>query len=179
MLLGSFGIGGCFGFGSFLLGNLLFCRFVGHSWNDPNLEFAFDLLTQMNLDRVESQFLEWTFETNLIWSDGDVVLLESLDDIVSTNRAVEMTFVVGVGFDRDALVSELFGQLGEDRQDVDFESRASEHGAFRPWLVVIGCQGSQTLWNEIVQRVATFDGDDFTLLAEVIDGLISSNSTFE
>ena len=71
--------------------------------HDPDFQFGFDFLTEVDVDRVKAEFLERTFETHLVGRDRDFVLLEGRHDFGATDRTVQMAFVVGVGLDRDAL----------------------------------------------------------------------------
>ena len=54
--------------------------FVGDRRHDPDLEFAFDLLAQVDQHGVQAQFLERTLEPDLVGGDGDLVALQGGDD---------------------------------------------------------------------------------------------------
>lgn len=41
-------------------------------WNNPDLQLSFDLLMQVNVDSVESEFLENAFQANLLGSQLNV-----------------------------------------------------------------------------------------------------------
>lgn len=149
---------------------LLFRR-IADRWDDPHLEFAFDVLAEMDLDRVEAEFLEGTLEANLIRGDRDVVLLERLDDFARPDRAVQVAFVVGVGFDRNALLVELFGQLAQSGEALVLDLQKFGFVLFDHPLVMVTRQRGEPLRQQVVGRIPAFDGDDFALLAQVIDRL--------
>lgn len=83
---------------------------VGSRRNDPYLEVGFDLLMQMYFDGVESQFSEWTFEPNLIGRQREVRLLQRRHNLWSADAAIEVTFVVGIRFDSNTLLTQRIGQ---------------------------------------------------------------------
>ncbi len=99
------------------------------------------------------------------------MLLERLDDFRCADRAVQVAFVVGVGFDRDALLVELFGQLAQPGESLVLDLLELGLVLFDHPLVVVASQGGEALRQQVVGRVTALDGDDFALLAQVIDRL--------
>ena len=82
-----------------------------------------------------------------------------------------MAFVVGVGFDRDALRRDAFGQLPQAGQPFVLNLQQLGLVLFDHPLVMVGGDRGQALRQQIVHRVAALHLDDFALLAEVIDRL--------
>ena len=77
-------------------------------WHDPNFQFCFDILVELDLTGVKTKFLQDAFEANLIRCQVNVVLLQRSNNLRSTNTAVEVSFFVGVGFDGNAGIAVAF-----------------------------------------------------------------------
>ncbi len=168
--LGRFGFG--LRFRLFAFFRLGFARFAfADGRHDPNLQLRFDFLAQMHLDGVQAQFLERAFQPHLVGRDGDVVLLQGLDDFRRADRAVQMPFVVGVGFDRHALRGNAIGQLPQAGQPFVLNLQQLGFVLFDHPLVMIGGDGGQALRQQIIHGVAALHFDDFALLAQVVDRL--------
>jgi hypothetical protein len=82
-----------------------------------------------------------------------------------------MTFVVGIGLDRDRLFAELLGHLPQTRQPLVLNGLQTGAVLFDHSLVVLGGDSRQSLRQQIVHRIAAANGYYFTLLAEMIDRL--------
>jgi hypothetical protein len=111
------------------------------------------------------------FEPHLVGRDVEAGGLERGGDLAGGHAAVEVAFLVGVGFDRDALLGDGIGDLPQRGQAglLDFQQAGAvllDH----PLVVVVG-NGRQTLRQQVIEGVAALDGDDIPLLAEVIDRL--------
>ena len=65
---------------------------------------------KLDFNRVQAQFLEDTFELDLIRCDVEILLLKCRNDFRGTHRAIQMTFVIGIGFDSNALLAERIGE---------------------------------------------------------------------
>ena len=81
-------------------------------WHDPNFQFCFDILVELDLtgvckDQVPSGRLR---------GESDPVSGECLqrsNNLRSTNTAVEVSFFVGVGFDGNALLGNVLGEIAQ------------------------------------------------------------------
>ena len=144
---------------------------VRHGRNDPNLQFGFDLLAQMDRHRVQAQFLQRALEPDLIGGDREFVLLQRLDDFRRSDRAVQMAFVVSVRLDGDALASQFVGECAEAGQPLVLNRLQLRSMLFHHPLVMIGGDRGQTLRKQVVHRVAALHFDHVSLVAQVIDRL--------
>ena len=86
-------------------------RFLGMGRDDPELDFALDVLGQVDLDRVEAQLLERPFDPDVLGLDREALVPKGLGDLIGVDRAVEMSLGVGVGLDRERALGDLGGQV--------------------------------------------------------------------
>ena len=65
---------------------------------------------QMHLDRVKPQFFQRTLESDLVLSEREARRLQTINDLLWTHTTVEVTFIVGIRFDRNRLLAQFVGQ---------------------------------------------------------------------
>ena len=75
------------------------------------LTLASTSLCRWTLTGVQPEFLQRALQTNLVLSQCESGRLESVDDLVGTDAAVQVAFVVGIGFDRDRLLAQFVRQV--------------------------------------------------------------------
>ena len=69
--------------------------------DNPQLDFALDVLRKMDPDRVEPELLERAFDTDILGLDGESLGFQGVGDLVGIDRAVQMPLGIGVCFDRE------------------------------------------------------------------------------
>ncbi len=123
---------------------------------------------QLHLNGIQTEFLENAIEFDLFAREGKAVGFESVDDLVGSNAAVQMSFVVGVGFDIDRLFADLVGQRSQRLNALLFDFL--KFGAMlldHPLVVIVG-DDRESFGEEVVVGVAGLDFDDITRLAKVL-----------
>ena len=80
-----------------------------------------------------------------------------------------MTFVVGVGFDRDRLLAQLVGQIAIALELLELHRTQFFSVLFDHPFVVVGRDRRHALRQQVVASEAGLDFDDIALLAEVFD----------
>ena len=108
-------------------------------------------VAEVNGDGVEAEFLERALQPHLVGGDVEIVALQGVGHFRRADRAVQMPFVVGVGFDRDALPRQVDGQRLQAGQaglldGVQLGPMLLDHP-----LVVVGGDGGQSLRQQVVE----------------------------
>lgn len=124
---------------------------------------------QVNFDRVQTEFLEESIKPDLVLSQMHTCGLERIDDFVRSNAAVQVTFVVGVGFDRDRLLGQFVGLVLVALEFLNFDFAKFFAVFLDHPLMVVGGDGGKPLRQQEIHRKARFDFDQITLFAEVLD----------
>ena len=70
----------------------------------------FDFLVQVDLDRVQAQFLVRSFEPDLVVRQMEIVMPQGGHNFLGPDAAVQVPFIVGIGLDRPALLGQCVGQ---------------------------------------------------------------------
>ena len=81
------------------------------SWDDPEFDFAVDVLGQIDLDRVQPQFLERTLDPDILRIDLEAFAAQGRRDLIDVDRAVKVSFGVGIGLDRQRALGDLGSQV--------------------------------------------------------------------
>lgn len=141
---------------------------VSRGGHNPDFHIAFDFLVQVNLDRVQAKFLEWTLQANLIVSDRDIDGLECSYNLRCTDTTVQVAFVVGVGFDRDRLLRDFVGESLQAAQALLFDFfqlglMLVDHA----FVVIIG-DDRKALGEQVVVRKPRLDFDHVALPTEMV-----------
>ena len=141
---------------------------VSRGGHNPDFHVAFDFLVQVNLDRVQAKFLEWTLQAHLIVSDCDIDGLERSYNLRRTDTTVQVAFVVGVGFDSDRLLSDFVGESLQAAQALLFDLfqlglMLVDHA----FVVIIG-DDRKALGEQVVVRKPRLDFDHVALATEMV-----------
>jgi hypothetical protein len=81
----------------------------------------------LDLDGVESKFLEHPFQFDLVSRDGVTIGFESRHDFGGSNATIKVTFVVRIGFDVDRLLGDLIGKTASgDTSQPDASAREAD-----------------------------------------------------
>ena len=125
----------------------------------------------MDFDGVEAEFPQRPLETDLICGDREFCLLQRSCDFGRSDTTVEMSFVVRIGYDRNALLRDRICQLAEICQPRFFDRLQPSLVLFHHAAMVVGGQSGEPLWEQVILGKARFDLDDFALLSQVIHRL--------
>lgn len=126
---------------------------------------------ELYLDGVESKFLEYPIELDLIWSDRNAVGLECSNDFSSAYATVEVTFFIGVGLDVDRLLTNLIGQSTEGNQAILLNGNELLFVLLDHPLVMVIRDDRETFWQKVVVGMAWFDLDDLSSFAQMLNVL--------
>ena len=145
-------------------GSFAFCP---HRRNDPDLDAGIDFAVEVDFDGVQSQLLERTFQADLVFREMNVDGLQRVHDLVRTNAAVQVAFVVGVGFDGDRLLGQGVGLLLIALQFLKLDFTQLLTVLIDHSLVVVGRDGREALWKQVIEGKASLDLNEFTLASQV------------
>ena len=123
------------------------------SRDNPEFHLAIDVGGQVHLDRIEAEFLERPFDPDVVGLEGEALAPECFGDLVGRDRAVKMTFCVGVGLDRHRSLSDLGSQVQQVGAACFFEILQTLAMFLNHPQVVLGGEGCQPLRNEIIARI--------------------------
>ena len=92
---------------------------------------------------VQAEFLQRALQPDLVGGDVEVVAFQGVGHFHGADRAVEMAFVVGVGFDGDALPAQLGGEGLQAGQAGLLDGLQLRPMLLHHPLVVLGGDGGQ------------------------------------
>jgi hypothetical protein len=79
--------------------------------NNPDLDFALDLIVEAEFNGVHPEFLDGAFKTHVFGFDWMSGCLQSFADVTSDDRTVEVVVLGGVRFDGGAVFADSIGDL--------------------------------------------------------------------
>ena len=130
-----------------------------------------NVLGQLDLDRVQAQFLERAFDSDVLGLDREAFAAQRLGDLIGVDRAVEMPFRIGVGLDRERALGELRGHVLKVQPASFFQLLEPLAMLFDHPQVILGRERRQALRDQIVASEPRPDLDQVAGLAEFGDGL--------